>query len=323
MTPLFHLNKKPSRLLILPRMFWVVFFWVSATLSAEEGPHEPLGLEEPAIGIYLHRGAHVRFEDPGHDDIANIGFIVGEKCVAVIDTGGSVRTGRGLRAAIRTVTDKPVCYVINTHVHFDHILGNPAFAGDKPEFIGHHELAGAIEASRDFFLKEFAEELGPNPSINSIIAPTKTVQQDLQIDLGGRTLLLTAWPSAHSHSDLTVLDRKTNSLWTGDLLFRERIPALDGSVKGWLAVMDKMKDIDVNCVIPGHGPPGSNLMEAMSAQEDYLNMLLNDTRKAIADGQFMEEAIETVGGGKEDLWLLHDQHHRTNVSRAFVELEWE
>src|SRR6202041_1224284 len=91
-----------------------------------------LAVDELASGVYVHRGAQLPLDVPGHDDIANIGFIVGSRCVAVIDTGGSVRTGLALRAAIRRRTSLPICYVINTHVHVDHVLGNWAFKDDHP-----------------------------------------------------------------------------------------------------------------------------------------------------------------------------------------------
>jgi quinoprotein relay system zinc metallohydrolase 2 len=302
-----------------------VCIWLSGLLQttmagAEENKFR---LDEIAPGIYLHQGVTVDFADPRHDDIANIGFIVGARCVAVIDTGGSVKTGDALRSAIRGITDLPVCYVINTHVHFDHVLGNLSFAGDKSEFIGHAGLADAIEASRTFFLKEFSAELGGSPSEKSIIGPARVVTDRMSLDLGGRKLLLTAWPAAHTHADLTVLDEQTGTLWTGDLLFREHVPVLDGSLKGWLSVIKTLKTIAVKKIIPGHGPPGNTWTEVMTAQENYLNSLLQETRKAIAGGVFMEDAINTIGREEKDHWLLFEQHHRANVSKAFVELEWE
>src|SRR5271168_1208632 len=102
--------------------------------GAREG--EAFAVNELASGVYVHRGAQLPLDAPGHDDIANIGFVVGSRCVAVIDTGGSVRVGRGLRAAIRRRTSLPICYVINTHVHVDHVLGNFAFVSDRPSFVG-------------------------------------------------------------------------------------------------------------------------------------------------------------------------------------------
>jgi quinoprotein relay system zinc metallohydrolase 2 len=292
-------------------------------LSAYAGGEPAFNLVEISPGNYLHRGIHAGFGEPGHDDIANIGFIVGERCAAVIDTGGSLTTGRQLLDAVRMTTGKPVCYVINTHIHFDHVLGNLVFVEDKPEFIGHANLRDAMEMNKSFFLEEFRNDLGESPSDNSIIGPTQTVDNTLSIDLGNRKLLLTAYQKSHTHTDLTILDEQTGTLWTGDLLFRERIPVIDGSLKGWLAVMEIFKTLEVTTIIPGHGAPASNWQDAMEAQQEYLTDLFDETRQAIANGQFMEEAIETVGQGEKDKWLLFEQQHRTNVSRAFVELEWD
>lgn len=293
------------------------------SLMAGGDESNTLGITEIADGNYMHPGVHVTFEHEQHDDIANIGFIVGDNCVAVIDTGGSVEIGNALRETIRTVTDKPVCYVINTHVHFDHVLGNLAFKQDNPEYIGHASLADAIENNREFFLQEFSDDLGPDPDENSIIGPDRTVADMLELDLGGRQLLLTGYPPAHTHADLTVLDKKTGTLWTGDLLFRERIPALDGDLKGWIAVMEELKTVDANRIVPGHGKPGETWSETMTAQENYLTTLLTQTREGIAEGLFMEKAIETIGEKEKKKWLLYEQHHKSNVSKAFTQLEWE
>src|ERR1700735_1551750 len=218
-----------------------------------------LAVDEPAPGVYMHRSAQLRLDAPGHDDIANIGFIVGSRCVAVIDTGGSVRIGRALRAAIRQRTRGAICYVVNTHVHVDHVLGNAAFAQDRPSFVGHRALPAAMARSRDFFLQHYAADLDQPPSAAQIIAPDRTVEQTLELDLGDRRLSLRAWPTAHTDCDLTVLDDRSGTLWTGDLLFRERLPALDGSASGWLAVIDQLASLQVKRAVPGHGPVTADL----------------------------------------------------------------
>jgi len=103
----------------------------------------PLAMAEIAPGIYVHAGV-VEQANPGNDDaIANIGFIIGDDAVMVIDPGGSKIEGEALHAAIRAVTSRPIRYVVLTHVHPDHIFGAVAFRADHPEFIGHERLPGA------------------------------------------------------------------------------------------------------------------------------------------------------------------------------------
>ena len=284
----------------------------------------PFDVEEVAPGNFVHFGKHVNFEDPAHDDIANIGFIIGDGCVAVIDTGGSVAVARALKDAIREYTQTPICYVINTHVHFDHVLGNVVFRDEKPTFIGHVNLPGAIQSNRKFFLESFGADLGANASEADIIAPDRTVEDTLELDLGGRTLVLSAYPEAHSATDISVFDESTGTLWLGDLLFRERVPAIDGSVKGWIAVLDALaKQEGVKRVIPGHGTVADSLPAALADERRYLQLLIEEARPIIAEGGTIEQAMERVGISEHDHWQLWDQHHRRNVSRAFTELEWE
>lgn len=294
-----------------------------SSLSYAGGEPEPFNLKQVADGIYLHTGLHVEFTDPRHDDIANIGFIIGNDCIAVIDTGGSVTIGHELLLSIREISNLPICYVINTHVHFDHILGNLAFSQESPKFVGHEQLSDAVEQNRDFFLQQFKADLGPTPNKDSIIGPDLTVDKTIDINLGDRIISLTAYPVAHSHTDLTVFDQQTKTLWTGDLVFRERMPSLDGKLKGWLAVLEALQNETVDLAIPGHGTSSNDWPQTYAAEEAYLTMLLNETRQAISKGQFLEDATNFVGKDEKLNWLLYEQHHSRNVTKAFTELEWE
>jgi len=311
----------------LSNMFIVAAFMLLTPLITNATTATPgadtFNLSEIAPGIYLHKGVHVTFEHEQHDDIANIGFIIGDNCIAVIDTGGSVLIGNKLLKTIRKISDKPVCYVINTHIHFDHVLGNFAFAKEKPVFIGHENLKTEIENNRVFFLEKFTKDLGPNPTPESIIGPSIGVVKTKELDLGNRKLLLTAYPAAHSYSDLTVMDFKTGTFWASDLIFRQRIPSLTGNLKGWLTTMESLIDMNVKLVVPGHGPTAKTMSDALTDQQRYLDNLLEETRKAIADGSSLDEALEHVGHEEKLHWLLHEQHHKANVIKAFTELEWE
>src|SRR4030095_12579027 len=110
---------------------------VSCIAVASAAELESFALENPAPGVYVHYGRQAEMTRANVGAIANVRFGVGARCVAVIDTGGTYAVGRALRDAIRRVTALPVCYVVNTHVHPDHIFGNAAFADDRPEFVGH------------------------------------------------------------------------------------------------------------------------------------------------------------------------------------------
>ena len=101
-------------------------------------------VSEVTPGIFVHQGRYELQSPENRGDMANAAFVVGSDGVAVIDTLGSVVAGRELRDAIRLVTDKPIRYVINTHMHPDHVFGNAAFKQDNPTFIGHYKLARSL-----------------------------------------------------------------------------------------------------------------------------------------------------------------------------------
>lgn len=150
-----------------------------------------------------------------------------------------------------------------------------------------------------------------------------TVSDTRDLDLGGKTLRLTAHPVAHSPSDLSVLDTASNILWTGDLLFIERTPSVDGDVVAWLTVLDRLSNVQAAYIVPGHGPVTSNSWAALNDKKRYLTTLLTDVRNAIEQGRSMEETIYTAAQTEKGKWLLFDTTNRRNVARIFPMLEWE
>jgi quinoprotein relay system zinc metallohydrolase 2 len=280
-------------------------------------------LQELAQGIYLHQGVHADLDDAERGNSANLGVIVGTRCIAVVDTGGSLDTGTSLREAISSLSEKPICYVINTHVHFDHVLANTAFADSGAQFVGHHNLADAIAANKEFFAQNFANELGVSSRAAEIPSPTIVVETQTILDIGDRQLKLQAVATAHSESDLTILDMQTSTFFAGDLLFRERLPIVDGSLHGWQKWLDKVTQERYQLVVPGHGPVDRAWPVGAEAQEKYLNALVADTRASIAAGEFVQDAVDHVAAEELKGWVLTERAHGRNVSRAFRELEWE
>ena len=282
-----------------------------------------LPLIEVAAGVFVHQGQALALDASGHDDIANVGFIVGSRCVAVIDTGGSVRVGRALRESVRRRTRLPVCYVINTHVHVDHVLGNLAFVPISRSSWAMRDWRPPSTRSRDFFLSHYAPDLPDPPSAAQIIAPGRSVALNgaTVLDLGGR-LTVRAWPTAHTDCDVSVYDTATRTLWTGDLLFVQRTPALDGSLTGWLAVLDSLasaasaRGAGTRTCRGGAAAPGGSAarLPQGAARPVYA------ARSPRAGGCRRHSATPVGSPGQ---WLLWDETHPHNVARAYQELEWE
>jgi quinoprotein relay system zinc metallohydrolase 2 len=277
---------------------------------------------EIAPGIHFRRGADEDATPTNDGAIANIGFIVGRDAVAVMDPGGSLVDGQRLRATIRKATNLPIRYVVMSHVHPDHIFGAGAFTEDEPQFVGHALLPNALAQRGEYYRTRLDQILGPGKA-GPVITPTLLVKDQSQIALGGRVLEITAHGNAHTDCDLTILDRQTGTLLLSDLLFVERVPSLDGSLKGWLAELAKLKTVGARRAVPGHGPTGVDWPSASRDLERYLGTLQGETRQAIAKGVDIGQAAKTVALSERDKWKLFDDYNGHNVTRAYKELEWD
>ncbi len=283
----------------------------------------PFAVEQVAPGVYVHRGEHLDLSPGYGGDICNIGFIIGTKGVAVIDSGGSPRIGAQLRETIRMVTDLPILFVINTHVHPDHVFGNAAFKKDTPTFVGHENLPASMEQRQEAYLRNQPEWVGADAAGSELIPPALRIKGAQSIDLGGRTLLLTAHSTAHSHSDLTVFDAASGTLWTGDLLFVERTPSIDGDLRGWLRIITQLRTTPATRAIPGHGPVTQDWHGALDNEQRYLTALLEEVRAAIKQGLGMQQTIETAVRSEQDKWVLFNTINRRNIGFVYLALEWE
>jgi len=300
---------------------------LSAGAAAQAGAEEvpgPLAETEIAPGVHVHTGAVEDWSPSNGGDVANLGFVVGSRCVAVIDTGGTPALGTRWRAAIERVTRLPICFVFDTHAHPDHVLGNAAFAGPDTRFVASAKFNAAMAAREPYYLRALERDFGISVAHDALVYPTIAVDGTQEFDLGDRVLVAQSWPTAHTDNDLTVYDRSTRTLFASDLLFVQHIPVVDGKLRGWLRALPQLAQTDAARVVPGHGPTrNADEADAWKAQQEYLETLLRETRAALKSGQTLSQAVASVGVEAASRWQLAERFHRRNVTAAYAELEWE
>lgn len=302
--------------------FATVVAWLLCCVAASA--EEPLPVREVGPGLFVYTAPYQLAAPINRGAVGNLGFVVGRDAIAVIDTGGSLTAGRQLLAAIRARSDLPIRWVINTHFHPDHVLGNAAFEGPGTRFIGHANLRLALASRAAVYLESNARLVGEAGFAGTrVVLPDEAVQGVREIDLGDRVLVLEAHGTAHTNTDLTVLDRKTGLWWLSDLLFVRHVPALDGSLNGWLRFIAEAKSRTVAGVIPGHGPAPLDWPQAVAPQEAYLARLRKEIRVMIEAGRPISEAARRAGVSEADAWALFDDFDARNATAAFKELEWE
>ncbi len=305
------------------RLCSLVALAVICALTGVRAQAQAIDVREVAPGVFVHTGLTAPMTEANAGATANIGFVIGEAAVAVIDTGGSVREGRQLLAAIRARTGKPIRYVINTHGHPDHVFGNAAFVAEGTVFVGHRNLPRMFSARGQFYLDAFRRTMGRELMDEvRIISPTLLVDDTLTLDLGARTLTLRAWSAAHTDNDLSVFDETTGTLFAGDLVFVTHTPVLDGSLRGWLRAIEELGRLPAQRVIPGHGAV-SDWPAALADQRRYLEKLSADIRAMIARGTPISAAAASAAASERSKWKLFEDYNARNATAAFSEIEWE
>ena len=290
----------------------------------EPRPPARLAFVEAAPDLFVHRGAIAEPDAANAGDVSNVAFVIGERSIAVIDSGGSRQVGEQVYLSIRAISDLPISHLILTHMHPDHVFGAEPLREAGAQIVGQLNLPRALADRAGSYETSFGRLIGAPTFLGSrIIAPDRAVAGVESIYLGNRVIELEAWPTAHTATDMTVLDLSSGVLIAGDLVFHEHAPALDGSLKGWRSVLGDLGRKPARRVVPGHGGPVLDWPQGGEPLGRYLGVLETDTRAALAAGLTLSAAATVIGSTEAGHWQLFDLYNPRNATVAYTELEWE
>ncbi|MBY0466535.1 MAG: MBL fold metallo-hydrolase [Burkholderiales bacterium] len=203
---------------------------------------------------------------------ANIGLVVTPAGAVLIDPGATYKTGEAIAAAAKAVTSQPIKWVVNTGGQDHRWLGNGYFKGHGAEIIAHANAQADMTARGPEHLRANAPVLKDKQDGTEVVLPTRWLQgRDNSLDFGGVTLRCVHRNGGHTPGDMLVYLPATGVVFTGDVVYTDRILGLHpvSKTKTWVASFEALEALKPQVVVPGHG----NVTTLAQAQRDTGNLL--------------------------------------------------
>lgn len=256
----------------------------------------------------------------GVDGAANSGFVVTNEGVVVIDAQGPKELSLLLKKKIREITQQPVIYVINTHYHGDHVFGNQYFKEAK-EIISHENTKKNLiekekqhkEQFKKFFGEKSLDEFELTP-------PTKTFANTLSMRVGSVSFELVYLGTGHTDGDIIVYLPTERLIFTGDLLYTNRLPWVqDGNIKNWREALKKIEWFEADTYVPGHGKVADK--KGLKKFGKYFDDLADEAAKMKKQGKDIETVMKTISLPRYKNWLKYNDWLGLNAKKVFEEMD--
>ncbi len=276
----------------------------------------PTGMIEVAPKVYGY------VQGGGVTGVSNGGLIVGNDGAIAVDAPFVSSMTKRYLQAIRKATKKPVSHLINTHHHIDHIGGNQFFP--RSEIVAHVNcrekmIRFGIPSKR---LQRFMPDLAAEMADVRLVLPDTVYAGQMTLYQGDRAIELLYMGPAHTPDDTLVYLPKEKVLFAGDVAFHYVVPGpFDCHVSGWIRVADRIADLEVEVIVPGHGPIGTKA--ELREMRDYLALVRREARKSYRAGEPAEEAARKLNvGGYYTQWA-NPERLPLLVERLYMELQGE
>ena len=231
------------------------------------------------------------------DGSSNSAFLVTDEGVLVIDSGQHPADGRALLQRIRKVTDKPVKWLVNTHAHGDHFLGNPAFKQAGATIVAHRDTALMMKHHYNYEISRrgaYFKRKNLDPKEVELVMPDVVFDSSMTITLGNRTVQLLYFGAGQNPGDTMVHFPHARALFIGGPFARQNWSntSFTPSVDGWIALLRKVAALDVDLYLPGHGDVGSK--QDVRDEANWLDHFQDTVRAAMAKGMSKEEMVQKL-----------------------------
>lgn len=318
----------------------------TVNLSAAEAVETPYGSVTLPFVLHKAPNAPVYYivgtsgvpgaNNEGHT--SNAGFVVTNEGVVVFDALGTPALGYRLIQRIREVTNKPIKKVVVSHYHADHIYGLQAFKqhGDNPEVIAQRQALGYVGGSRatqgeaaQRRLEQRREALFPWVDQNTFLVPPDiTFDKEYAFELGGLTFEIRHLGPAHAPADSIMLIKEPGVLFSGDVIYKGRIPFLDSpetDVRSWLKGLEYLASLKPapRYLIPGHGDADSDVTRSLAFTRDYIEFVINAMTKALKELKPFDQAYKDTDWSAYEKMPAFKASNRGNAYRIYLELEPE
>ena len=242
--------------------------------------------------VELEAGVYARL----HEGLTNAGIIIGDDSVLVIDSLRVPSFARDLIQDVKTITEKPIEFVIDTHSHWDHSWGNEEFP--EATIIGHKNCYAEmidVEANEQWRKKVVSsnDPWSEEGNLVNITPPNMTFETSMQLYFGGRELDLKYFGRAHTSGDIYIHLPKEKIVFTGDVAQDGGVPYLgDCYPADWPETDNQLASLPIERFMSGHGPIGDH--NALVEAKDFIHTLVDSVKHAIADGQDSLQASKYV-----------------------------
>jgi cyclase len=272
-------------------------------------------LRQLAPGIY----AYTQASGPGVNNasLSNAGVIAGLDSLLAIDTLGPPLHAKAFKAAAMRATNRSFGRVVNTHHHRDHTNGNCFFA---PAEIVAHEYTRAATIEQGIPARPYEDRPEWQEGMKELrLAPaTTTFTGNVTYRYGDTVVEVIPNAPAHTWGDVMVYLPQHRILFAGDIAFYYVTPpAHNGHVTKWIEAIDRINRMDVDVIVPGHGPIGGK--KELAETRAYLDLMANEIRKRYHAGMRPGQAAADVNLGRFANWT-NPERNAWNAVRIYAEL---